>query len=154
MLQPPEHKWHQDTTTWRSSFSRRYWTHTTREVNPISTADRNSPLCFNWNTMRLRSSHKVVCTCLARIVEALRASCIMIIASHHSEFHAWRVRFSNVVTRAIRVLRALNLALESLYTSSQILFFFFFFYFFGSSTFRVFLMVSKLNHTYTISTGQ
>ena len=36
----------------------------------------------------LRSSHKVVCTCLARIVEALCASCTMIIASHHSEFHA------------------------------------------------------------------
>ena len=39
-------------------------------------------------SVRLRSSHKVVCTCLARIVEALRASCTMSIASHHSEFRA------------------------------------------------------------------
>ena len=51
-LQPPEPKWHQDTTSWRSSFSRRYRTHATGKVKLISTIDRNSPLRFNWNAPR------------------------------------------------------------------------------------------------------
>ena len=45
-------------------------------------------LTHGGGNLRLRSSHKVVCTCLARIVEALRTSCTMSSASHHSEFRA------------------------------------------------------------------
>ena len=60
-LQPPECKWHQDTTSWRSSFSCHYWTHTTGEVNPIPTIDQNSPLHFNWNTPRYSfHSNKII----------------------------------------------------------------------------------------------
>ena len=57
----PEHKWHQDTTSWRSSFSRCYRTHATGKVNPISTIDRNSPLRFNWNAPRYSfRSNKII----------------------------------------------------------------------------------------------
>ena len=48
-------------------------------------------LALGWwgvGSLQLQSSHNVVCTCLARIVEALCASCTMIIVSHHSAFHA------------------------------------------------------------------
>ena len=75
MLQPPEHKWHQDTTSWRSSSSRRKWTHTTGETHPISTINRNSPLCFNWNTPRHSfRSNKIIKIINLQVISTMKSS--------------------------------------------------------------------------------